>query len=107
MPYAHFDEIENVLVSVDLLATLAPLELSQEDSADIALLHELRNDFAHFTPKGCSIDLEGLPRIVDKTLGLVEVLMQTDRVSYRMTGNKKRRIRDGVRTVRTVLGVAT
>jgi len=83
------------------------LELSQEDSADIALLHELRNDFAHFTPKGCSIDLEGLPRIVDKTLGLVEVLMQTDRVSYRMTGNKKRRIRDGVRTVRTVLGVAT
>jgi len=92
------------MADFNTLLKRSALGLSEEDSADIAMLHELRNDFAHFTPKGWSIDLEGLPRIIGKTLGLVEALMQSDRVSYRMTGNKKRRIRDGIRTVRIALG---
>ena len=179
MLYARFDEIDNVLASLDLLATLAPLvkrrrsrsywkwiivgahdavqgavvcaiadttgtnvlskksgktvlkwledtskefpgeymadfetllkraliELPPKDAKDIRKLHSLRNDFAHFTPKGWSIELAGLPRIIEAALRLVERLMQSDRIQYRMTGNKTRRVRDNLKAVRTALGI--
>jgi hypothetical protein len=181
MSYARFDEIENVLASLDLLATIAPLvkkrrfqshwkwiivgahdglqgalvcaiadttgtnvlskksakkmlhwlddtskeypgeyladfttllnlatiTMPQQHAKDIKKLHGLRNSFAHFTPKGWSIELVGLPRIIDAALRLIENLMQSDRVVYRMTGNKKRRVRFNIQAVRVALGIAS
>jgi hypothetical protein len=39
------------------------LTLSRAQIRSFEKLHSLRNDFAHFTPKGWSIELAGLPRI--------------------------------------------
>ena len=41
---------------------------------DIKRLVEFRNDFMHFTPKGWSIQLAGLPRILRNALAIVEHL---------------------------------
>ena len=179
MSYVRFDEIENVLASLDLLATLAPLvkkrrshwkwiivgahdalqgalvcavadttgtnllskksakkmldwledtsrkypgeymadfatllqraavTLPSQDAKDMRKLHRLRNDFAHFTPKGWCIELAGLPRIIEATLRLIERLTQSDRVEYRMTGNRKRRVRSNMKSARRALGMVS
>jgi hypothetical protein len=41
-----------------------------------------------FTPKGWSIEIVGLPRIIDVALRLIVQLMQSELVNYRVTGNK-------------------
>ncbi len=181
MSYARFDEIENVLASLDLLATLTPLvkkrrsrsqwkwiivaahdalqgalvcavadttgtnvlskksakkmldwlnDTSKEypgeymadfgallkraaitlpsgDAKDIRKLHGMRNEFAHFTPKAWSIELAGLPRIINAALRLIERLMQSDPVQYRMTGNRKRRVRFNMKSAKTALGMVS
>jgi hypothetical protein len=60
---------------------------SQRDS--FRRLHELRNDFAHFTPKGWSIELAGLPGIF---LNMVEVLdnISADDWPFRHMGSLER-----------------
>ena len=40
------------------------LEITDAQKTSIKRLTELRNDFTHFSPKGWSIELNGLPRIV-------------------------------------------
>jgi len=47
---------------------------SAETDKDIKRLVEFRNDFMHFTPKGWSIELAGLPRILRNALSIVEHL---------------------------------
>jgi hypothetical protein len=85
----------------------AAIELVPKDGKDIETLHGMRNDFVHFTPKGWSIELAGLPRIIDTALRLVALLMRSDRVEYRVSGNRKRRMRDQIKAVRTTLGAMT
>jgi hypothetical protein len=84
----------------------AKIELSSHDSKDITKLHSFRNNFAHFTPKRWSIELAGLPRIVGAALRLVEELMRSDKVRYRMTGNKLRRLANDVSAIRKSLGIS-
>jgi len=45
---------------------------TQSDS--VKLLHHLRNDFMHFLPKGWSIDLSGLPKMVNDCVDIIEFL---------------------------------
>ncbi len=85
----------------------AAVELPSEDAVDIERLHGLRNGLAHFTPQTWAIELGGLPRFIDAALRLVEKLMRSDKVEHRMTGNKKRRMRDNMWSVRTGLGIKT
>lgn len=47
---------------------------SPEIDKDIASLVGFRNDFTHFTPKGWSLQLAGLPRILRNALAVVEHL---------------------------------
>jgi hypothetical protein len=91
------------LADFTTLLNRAAITLPQQDAKDIKKLHGFRNDFAHFAPKGWSIELAGLPRIIDAALGLIEHLMQSDRVVYRMTGNRKRRVTVSIQTVRAAL----
>jgi len=42
--------------------------------ASFEKLNEIRNEFIHFTPKGWSLQLQGLPRISLDTLELIEFL---------------------------------
>ncbi|MBP2562004.1 hypothetical protein J2857_004795 [Neorhizobium galegae] len=52
------------------------LELSEEQKTSFAKLHELRNDFSHFTPKGWSIELNGLPRICLNILNIIKLIQK-------------------------------
>jgi hypothetical protein len=51
--------------------------LTPDQHEYIGALHEqLRNNFAHFTPKGWSIEKAGLPRMIGAALDAAEVLMR-------------------------------
>jgi hypothetical protein len=71
-----------------------PLILTPEQLQDIRGLHQgFRNNFAHFTPKGWSIEKSGLPRITGVAIGTVRQLMRRPEVMNRMSGNKLRRLK--------------
>lgn len=53
-----------------------------EIDADIKRIVSLRNDFMHFTPKGWSIQLAGLPRIFENALLVVEHLDRNGHVFW-------------------------
>jgi hypothetical protein len=70
----------------------------------IRRLHqEFRNDFAHFVPKGWSIELAGLPAIIETALKLIEEAMKQDQVVMRLSGNRKRRLERNLVATRTAL----
>lgn len=46
------------------------------EGADIKRLNSLRNEFIHFTPKGWSLEVDGLPRICLATARLISFLCQ-------------------------------
>lgn len=50
------------------------LHFSEDQRCSFGSLHDFRNDFAHFTPKGWSIELVGLPRILLDVLSIVEAI---------------------------------
>lgn len=52
-----------------------PIAVTPEVRKDIAHLNSLRNDFIHFTPKGWSIELAGLPRILLNACSLIDHLI--------------------------------
>lgn len=82
----------------------APLKLSHGQLNDINRLHkDFRNNFAHFVPKSWSIEKAGLPRITRAAVDAIEVLMGSSRVLYKLTGNKKRRLANRLKTTRAAL----
>ena len=110
--FEWFEEILPIIPassSADFKSLLkqAALEISPAEAKDIMRLHGLRNDLSHFTPKSWSIELAGLPRIMNVALRLIVQLMQSEQVNYHMTGNKVRRIRDNVNLVRAALRIET
>jgi hypothetical protein len=83
-----------------------PLVLPEGPLKDIKRLHkEFRNNFAHFTPKGWSIEKEGLLRIMGAAMDATEWLMLQDQVTYRMSGNRLRRLKANLKAARTALGI--
>lgn len=82
-----------------------PLRLSAHQLKDVRKLHtHFRNSFMHFVPQGWSIERAGLPRIILTAVDGVEFLLTHDRVSYKLSGNKKRRIGANIARAREVLG---
>ena len=51
-----------------------PYRASASADESLRLLNSVRNEFTHFTPKGWSLQLAGLPRICLDALGLIEFL---------------------------------
>ena len=57
---------------------------SGSEGKDIKQLNSLRNDFIHFTPKGWSLEVDGLPRICLSTARLISFLaLETQNVFWR------------------------
>lgn len=53
------------------------------EGGDIKRLNSLRNEFIHFTPKGWSLEVDGLPRIALATARLISFLaLQTQNVFW-------------------------
>jgi hypothetical protein len=68
-----------------------PLALSPDKLKDIERLHRhFRNQFAHFVPKGWSIEKLGLPRIIEAALDTVNELL--NRVTHRMEEDQQKRL---------------
>ena len=79
-------------------------KLSDREARDIRRLHSFRNEFVHFTPKGWSLEIAGLPRIVCLALTLTSELMQAENVNRQMSGNKKRRLSNAIAAIRREVG---
>jgi hypothetical protein len=80
------------------------LTLTESELEDIKRLHGmLRNNFAHFRPKGWSIERAGLPRIVSVALDGIEKIMFGDELSYKLSGNRRRRLRKGLDVARKAM----
>ena len=69
-----------------------PLLLTRQQCRDIRRLHEFRNDFIHFTPKGWPIEKAGLPRIVGAALDAAEGLMRRDYVTRLLDVDQQQRL---------------
>ena len=48
------------------------VEITVSERASFQRLHGLRNNFSHFTPKGWSIEIDGLPSMFLNVLGIIE-----------------------------------
>jgi hypothetical protein len=80
---------------------LVGLAITRRQIRDVKRLHSyFRNNFSHFTPKTWSIEKAGLPRIVGTAINFIEVAMNQDQVTFRMTGNRKRRLAENLRKIR-------
>jgi len=87
-------------------ATFVPLVLTPQQHKDIKRLHEyFRNNFAHFTPKGWSIEKAGLPRIVGAAIDAAEVLMRRDNAIIHMDADRQQRFADALATARKHLAL--
>jgi len=51
-------------------------------------------------PKGWSIEKIGLSRIVGTAIDFIEIVMAQDKVAYRLSGNKRRRLDDNLAAAR-------
>ncbi len=61
------------------------------EGSDIKRLNSLRNEFIHFTPKGWSLEVDGLPRIALATARLISFLaLETTNVFWHTTEARER-----------------
>jgi hypothetical protein len=51
-----------------------PFDFNETHDASFTRLNSIRNEFTHFTPKGWSLELEGLPHICCDVLDVVQFL---------------------------------
>ena len=131
--YISFDEIGDVLASVELISSLAPtlvdnplgwkwvilaahsamqgamvcayarLVLTRQQCRNIRRLHRLRNSFTHFTPKGWGIEKAWLLPIIAVALDVVEELMNRSQVIYRVDDDQRERLHGALSTTRRAL----
>ena len=81
------------------------IELTRRQLSDIRRLHRhFRNNFAHFTPKGWSIEKAGLPRIMETAVSCTGRLMGDDWVTRQLSGNQKRRLIRDLKVITSALG---
>lgn len=86
-PTEKLDEFLELYAKVKQSAYFSsPFAASGAQDKSIARLNSLRNDFVHFTPKGWSIELSGLPGMVDHVTDLAEwATLHGDIAWYRPT----------------------
>lgn len=54
----------------------AILEIQKSQQDAFARLHDLRNNFSHFTPKGWSLELSGLPNVFLEILEVLRIISE-------------------------------
>jgi hypothetical protein len=81
-----------------------PLVLTHQQCRDIRRLHRaFRNNFAHFVPKGWSIEKVGLPRIIGAALDVLRELMNRSQVAYHMEEDQRTRLNSALHTAELAL----
>jgi hypothetical protein len=73
-----------------------PLQLSDKQKESIRWLkHEFRNEFEHFSPKGWSIELHGMPQIIIDVLDVIRFLA-VDTQNFFLTAAQIRKVKSVV-----------
>ena len=81
-----------------------PLSLSDQQRKDLRRLNdEFRNNFAHFTPKGWSIERVGLPRIILTAVDAIHHLMTQPQVAYRLEEAQRCDLEQNLASINIVL----
>ena len=70
----------------------AIVAITQSECESFLRLRELRNSFSHFTPKGWSIELAGLPRIFVNMVGVLEKMFADPWPFRNMTKEERDRL---------------
>jgi hypothetical protein len=79
-------------------------EMTAQKLKDLKRLHkDFRNAFTHFVPRGWSIEIAGLPRIVGAALDVIEAAMQQHQVAVHLNGNMTRRLAKNLDVARSAL----
>ena len=88
-----------------------PLAENKDRDSDVERLHQLRNVFAHFSPKGWSIEIAGLPRIAISAVQIIEELLLSHPANtFRFDEVQASRVRksiDGIRSSLAEYGTAS
>lgn len=50
------------------------IEMSRANLRALGLLNSLRNDFVHFSPRGWSVEISGLPRIIEACVSILRAV---------------------------------
>jgi glutaminyl-tRNA synthetase len=80
-----------------------PIQTTHQQDDDVRLLNNLRRNFAHFTPKGWSIEGAGLPRIMRNTVEIIEELLVKHPAARRRLKTKQaKRAKDAIRDLRHI-----
>jgi len=80
------------------------LKLSEQQEKDIRRLHDyFRNQFSHFIPMGWGIEKAGLPRIIETTLGAVQMLMKMGRAAIHLDEPDRQRLERTLRNSKLAL----
>ncbi|SCZ11429.1 hypothetical protein [Alkaliphilus peptidifermentans] len=82
------DELKNHYVATD------------ECNSAIISLNDIRNDFIHFSPKGWSLSIDGLPIIMDCSLDIIEFLVFKTIESYQFTNEEREVIKKLIDNIR-------
>jgi hypothetical protein len=75
------------------------LDVDADVAKDLDRLNALRNEFIHFVPKGLSLGVGGMPRIVGRCCDVIERLAGKNR-SFRLTTAQRRRCAAALADVR-------
>jgi hypothetical protein len=82
----------------------APLSLSRQQTKDLRRLNDnFRNNFAHFTPKGWSIERVGLPRIILAAVDAIQHLMKQPQVAYKLEEAQRCDLEQSLASINNVL----
>jgi hypothetical protein len=79
-------------------------KITRAQIRDIHKLQHRRNDLEHFTPKGWSIEKADLSKIIGTAIDFIELAMQHDKVTYRLTQDQVRRLSSNLATGRKGIG---
>ena len=66
-------------------------------------LHDLRNNFTHFSPKGWSIEVEFIQDVMRDVLDIIEQIEQDDWPFRHMEGEDRTRLRRKISELRLLL----
>jgi hypothetical protein len=80
-----------------------PIFTSAAEDKDVRLLNHLRRDFVHFEPKGWSIELVGLPRLILTAIAICERLFNRPGCSFRLNQSQRRRVQRSLTRIRGCL----
>lgn len=87
-----------------LFSDSRPFVPKDTEGHSIRKLNKLRDDFIHFTPKGWSLELAGLPRICAESLNMIEFLYRESGNIFLHEESQCRRIDAAIGSIRGSLG---